>query len=183
MGDPVSQVEADMTEKHDGDYQQHAVDRTDVLIHEGQQVVGVGPQGDSLVTGPYEASAGDAPEHVVPVLVLEEQLLVFGGPPRIDVLEPLRPTYVLMYSSPLVYAHHPHSMYSRKDLLDKYGLEVLTADRTSPSTFEDHYQAMTKISEAEGIYGMTSNGQLKYNKTVSGWIMSLFQRCGMPSDF
>lgn len=61
---------------------------------------------------------------------------------------------------PKNYAHHPHAMYYRKDLLDKYNLEV-------PRTFEDFHHAVKTIADGEGIYGLTSNG-LQYAEWFLG---------------
>lgn len=61
---------------------------------------------------------------------------------------------------PKIYAHHPHTMYYRKDLLDKYGLSV-------PETIQEFYDTIKIISHGEGINGLTANG-LQYLEWILG---------------
>ena len=62
---------------------------------------------------------------------------------------------------PKRYAHHPHAMFYRKDLLDKYNLDV-------PRTFDEFYEATKTIAEGEpGMYAVTSNG-LQYQEWFMG---------------
>ena len=72
-------VEVRLTEQVDHREHQHAVHGVGAELHPRQDPVGIRPQADRLERGPDGDAARQAPEHVVPGLVSEQELAVAAG--------------------------------------------------------------------------------------------------------